>query len=141
MNQLLRRARRGSSAVEFSILLPIMTTILLGTMEFGSWYGALARANFVARDVGRYAANLPVDDREDLARDFATNILGIYEIDCRAYCDVDVSFVTMSQGDVVNVVVNAGYKPISRFLGPMTPTYIVGRASFPVVYRTIPDAF
>lgn len=141
MRRWIRRSRRGAAAVEFTMLVPVMTTMLLGTMEYSNWYGQLSRTSFVARDVGRYAANLEATDREDKARAFAEEIIDVYDISCERYCEIDVTYQDIGDTGSVEVVVRAGYDPYTSFMGPLTPEFLVGRATFPVTFRAVPEAF
>ncbi len=50
------RGERGSSAVEFAILLPVFALIIFGILEFGSAYGDYLAIAHAAREGARLAA-------------------------------------------------------------------------------------
>lgn len=51
----MRRSRRGTSALEFALVFPILMAMLIGTVEFGRAYWTRSTLQTAAEDAGRYA--------------------------------------------------------------------------------------
>jgi Flp pilus assembly protein TadG len=53
-------SQRGSSAVEFALILPLMSVLLFGFFEAGRMFYTFNIASGAARDAARFAARLPM---------------------------------------------------------------------------------
>lgn len=54
------RCERGSAAVEFALILPLMTLLLFGFFEAGRMFYTFNIASSAARDAARFGARLPM---------------------------------------------------------------------------------
>ncbi len=55
----LLRDRRGSTAVEFAMILPIMATMMIGAMEMGRYFLAFNSISSATEQLARYAMITP----------------------------------------------------------------------------------
>lgn len=61
MRRYFLRSRRGSAAVEFALILPLLTTIVLGLYDLASVVQLRLRLADAVRAGGQYAAGFPTD--------------------------------------------------------------------------------
>jgi Flp pilus assembly pilin Flp len=66
----LLRQRDGTAAVEFALLLPVMTSMILGALEFSGIFFSYSAMQTAARDVTRQIAvnTMPQSEAEDAVR-------------------------------------------------------------------------
>jgi Flp pilus assembly protein TadG len=105
------RRRRGASAVEFALTLPVLMTLVSAIIDYG-WY--LAQSITVlncAREGLRSAAMVSYDDGPDEEAETNTRtLLQAYGIDCATVsCDIDATLDEVAGYDSVTLVVDVGY--------------------------------
>jgi Flp pilus assembly protein TadG len=78
------RASEGVALVEFTVTLPLMVVLIVGTFDFGAAFNVKQKLNAAAREGARFAANSPANDLVDgaptpnsvkAARDVVVNYL------------------------------------------------------------------
>ncbi|MEQ1501046.1 MAG: TadE/TadG family type IV pilus assembly protein [Myxococcota bacterium] len=57
-----RRARRGSNAIEFAMLAPVFLAILSGIVDLGVYFARLDQLSAIARDAARLGAVTDAND-------------------------------------------------------------------------------
>jgi Flp pilus assembly protein TadG len=89
----IRTDERGSSAIEFAILAPVMLLLLFGMIAYGIYFGASHSIQQIAADAARTAlAGLTPAERSSLATDYV-------ERNASGYAFIDPSELTLSVGD------------------------------------------
>lgn len=75
-----RRAQKGQSIVEFSLLLPVLLIILLGLLDLGRVWHAVVTVNDCAGEGALYAAIRP-DDLDGVRARAAAASSGLVQVD------------------------------------------------------------
>ena len=95
---MLKLLRRGNTAIEFALILPVFVTILSGIFEFGWMFFTRSTVVNAARLGCRAGAVVPPDDvpgPQSVAEDAMIEYLQAYNIDCSAgsatVCDIEVT--------------------------------------------------
>ena len=70
-----RRDRGASTSLEFALVIPLILTFLLGSVEYGVYFNNLTDLHDASRQAGRIAAGTSVDD--DPATVYATELDGL----------------------------------------------------------------
>jgi hypothetical protein len=70
-----RRTRGASTSLEFALVLPLIISFLLGSVEYGVYFNNLTDLHDASRQAGRVAAGTSVDD--DPAAVYATELDGL----------------------------------------------------------------
>lgn len=88
----LRRDRRGTSAVEFALVAPLLLLVVLGTVGLGYVLGVQHSVQQLAGEAARAGlAGLSAAEREGIARRFVGDHVGDYALVDRTRLDVAVS--------------------------------------------------
>jgi Flp pilus assembly protein TadG len=116
-----RRARRGTAAVEFAVIAPIMMTMILGIIEFGRAMMVLETLNNAARS-GARAGALAGDANTDISSAVTTALTnsGINNPSVAITVNgqaVDAS--TAVSGDSIGVSVSVPYSQVSWLPGTL----------------------
>lgn len=138
-----RRSRRGIAAVEFALTLPVISLILVGTLEFGWYFSRLVMVNSATYDAVRLAA---YDDNSTdsliTAESTVLTLLDDVGFDCVALgCTVDAD--RLDEGGMVFVELNVSV-PYDQLTGIIPgsgigglafngPTLLNARAVMPLV--------
>lgn len=110
--------RRGASAVEFALVLPVMTLFVAGIIEFGWFITQTLDVSRAARDASRYGAS--VYEARDVppgtlsipaAESFAREILDGAGVACGEGCSVQARVET-TPFETVTVEITAPYEPL-----------------------------
>lgn len=111
-------SERGAVAVEFAILLPLLLTLVLGTIEFGRAYNAQITLTNAARDGVRVMAisNDPAGART-AARGAAAGVSTAIPDS-----DVTLSTETCSTGAQVTLTIKYNLSTITGIAGPFPMT-------------------
>lgn len=115
------RDERGTSAIEFAILAPVMLLLLFGMIAYGIYFGASHSIQQIAADAARTAlAGLTPAERSSLASNYIKQ-------NASGYAFINPSDLTISVGDSkadpdqfnVNITYDAHNLPIWNLLGDM----------------------
>ncbi|MDB5619702.1 MAG: pilus assembly protein [Tardiphaga sp.] len=130
----LLRCRRGSSAVEFAMVLPIFLTIVFGIVVFGSYLAVIHGVQQLAAEAARSSvAGMSESERGSIATSFVTANAGTYPM-------IDATRLTVNAATSptnTNVfVVTVNYDASSMFIYalpfvPLPPTHIIRTAVIP----------
>jgi Flp pilus assembly protein TadG len=118
-----RRPRRGAAAVELALLLPLLTTLLLITIDFARVFYAYTTITSCARNAALWASDAtgrldsPYASLYDAANADATNLAPAIPSG-----NVTQSPGTDANGSYVDVTVNYDFKMITSYLGARTIT-------------------
>jgi Flp pilus assembly protein TadG len=140
-----KRARRGASAVEFAIVVPVLLVLVLGTIDLGmavSRYNTVSQAaRYGARQVAVHGSTSPVAGSTDTnwttawgaaTVDQLANATGCREVTAvqpmLVNCPLDRTWVkvewldgTNAVGDRARVTVTSTYQPLITSLFGSTP--------------------
>jgi Flp pilus assembly protein TadG len=105
---------RGSVAVEFALVLPILITLLLGVLEFGNAYGAQLAITNAAREAARTMA---VQNSVTAAQTAALTATAALTRPAVATGDVTVSPSTCSAGSTAIVTIRYPFLFLTGFFG------------------------
>jgi Flp pilus assembly protein TadG len=64
-NEMTRRSRRGSRAVEFALILPVLLAFLFGIMDYGWFFSQQIAVSGAVRDGARSGSTTPQDEGAD----------------------------------------------------------------------------
>jgi Flp pilus assembly protein TadG len=126
--------RRGSSAVEFAMLLPVFLTIVFGIVVFGSYLAVIHGVQQLAAEAARSSiAGMTEAERSSLATAYVTNNATTYPLINPAKLTT-VAATSSSNANVFVVTVN--YDAASMFIYtlpfvPKPPTLVTRAASIP----------
>ena len=111
-------SERGAAAVEFAILLPVLLTLVLGTIEFGRAYNAQITLTNAARDGVRVMAIAkdPVGARTAAKNAAAAVSSGIPD------SDITLSTTICPTGDQVTLTIKYNLSTITGIAGPFPMT-------------------
>lgn len=126
------KCRRGSSAVEFAMVLPIFLTIVFGIVVFGSYLAVIHGVQQLAAEAARASvAGMTTAQRSSIATSYVTANSGTYPL-------INANYLTVTAAPSAtnaNVfVVTVGYNASTMFIYslpfvPMPPTTITRSAA------------
>jgi Flp pilus assembly protein TadG len=126
--------RRGASAVEFAMLLPVFLTMVFGIVVFGSYLAVVHGLQQLAAEAARSSiAGMSASERTSLATSYVSANVGTYPL----IAANNVSVNAAASGSNPNVfVVTVSYNAAGMFLFslpfvPTPPTTIVRSAAIP----------
>ncbi len=125
-----RLGRRGATAVEFALTLPILVVILGGIIEYGWYIQSLTSVVHAAREGARYGVTFDVDeDPETEAEAHARSALAGLGIDCdgAAVCTISANTDTSGSVGVLVLDITVQYDAIAGMVP--TPGDLTGRYS------------
>ena len=123
-----RSARRGASAIEFALTLPLVLAVVSAVLDYG-WYLTQA-ANVLAavREGARYGVTVDQDDGPETAAvnqtEAALAALGVQCGGAAGDCTVDASVGQTGTLDSLTVSVEVGYIPLMGLVP--TPEHLRG---------------
>ncbi|MFT5686225.1 MAG: Flp pilus assembly protein TadG [Myxococcota bacterium] len=115
-----RRQRRGSTAIEFALTLPIPILLLGAVLEYGSFISQREAVAGVVRDASRLAAAVPQDDESNVptsdiqttAIKKATALLTTYGVRCESLCRFETLIDTSGTLTTLTLSANIDYQPL-----------------------------
>ena len=115
------RFRRGASALEFALTLPVITAILAGILEYGWYLFQLSNVVHALRDGTRIGVTVPLEDSEGpgpRAEAHTRAVLDGLGVPCTDGGGCIVAAAIGSAGDVsvLTVAVEVDYEPIIGLL-------------------------
>ncbi|WP_398470291.1 TadE/TadG family type IV pilus assembly protein [Tardiphaga sp.] len=126
--------RRGSSAVEFAMLLPVFLTIVFGIVVFGSYLAVIHGVQQLAAEAARSSvAGMTEAERSSLASTYVTNNAATYPLIIPAKLTT-VAATSSSNANVFVVTVNYDASTMFIYTLPFVPkpaTLITRSASIP----------
>lgn len=109
----LRLPRRGASAVEFALTLPIVMLIISAVLDYGWFLAQDANVLHAVREGARVGVAVPLDDGPDTAAiNHTTQILEVMGIGCGSGCEVTATIGTTATLDVMTVRAVIPYDPL-----------------------------
>ncbi len=109
-----RLERRGASAIEFALTLPILVFITLAVVEYGTYFFQLTSVTNSVRDGTRLSVRS--DDPVSTAETQTRKVLKGFGLDCDAIpsCQVTATVTTQASGyDTIRVVARFDYTQIT----------------------------
>jgi Flp pilus assembly protein TadG len=105
---------RGSVAVEFALVLPILATLLIGVIEFGNAYGAQLAVTNAAREAARTMA---VQNSVSAAQSAALTAAQALRAPAMTAAEVAVSPSTCSAGTTATVTIRYPFAFLTGYFG------------------------
>ena len=131
-------SRRGASAVEFALTLPIVVALTAITVEWGWVLSQQAWIHAAARDAARFTVELDPEDVniESQAIVSAQEWLATYQFDCAAVtCDVRSQVAPIRGRDALTVVMDVEYQPVFGLIP--VPTSLHGESTYVLKFQDI----
>jgi Flp pilus assembly protein TadG len=120
INKLIR-CRRGSSAVEFAMVLPIFLVFLFGTVAYGSYLSVIHGVQQLAAEAARSSvAGLSETERGSIASSFVTANAGTYPMIDSAKLAVSAA-TSPTNANVFVVTVNYDASNLFIYSLPLVP--------------------
>ncbi|HEV7624773.1 MAG TPA: TadE family protein [Amnibacterium sp.] len=108
------RKDRGSVAVEFALVLPILATLLIGVIEFGNAYGAQLAVTNAAREAARTMA---VQNSVSAAQSAALAAAQALTAPAMTASEVSVSPSACSVGSTATVTIRYPFAFLTGYFG------------------------
>ena len=110
--------RRGSTAIEFALTLPVIFVIMAGILEYGWYLFQLSSVVHAVRDGTRIGVTVPLDEGpEAIAATHARDVLDGLGVPCGATgCSVEASLVPAGEVTVMRLEIEVPYEPIIGLL-------------------------
>jgi len=105
---------RGSVAVEFALVLPILATLLIGILEFGNAFGAQLAVTNAAREAARTMA---VQNSTSAAQSSALAAAQALARPAMTASEVAISPSTCSAGSTATVTIRYPFTFLTGFFG------------------------
>ena len=128
------KCRRGATAVEFAMILPIFLTLVFGIVVFGSYLAMVHGVQQLAAEAARSSiAGLSDSERSSLAASYVTANIGSYPLIVAGNVTVNAATSTTNPNVfIVSVSYNAsGTFIYSLPFVPSPPSTIVRTAAIP----------
>ena len=128
------RCRRGATAVEFAMLLPVFLTLVFGIVVFGSYLAVVHGVQQLAAEAARSSvAGMNDSERSSIATNYVSANIGTYPLITPS--NVSVNAAT-SSADPNVFVVTVSYNASGMFIYslpfvPAPPSTIVRSAAIP----------
>ncbi len=129
-------SRRGASAVEFALTLPIVVVLAAITVEWGWVLSQQAWIHAAARDSTRFAVELDPNDFDvpQQAIQSAGEWLAGYQFDCaNVLCDINAGVSDVRGRDALTVSVDIEYQPIFGLIP--VPESLHGESTYLLKYQ------
>lgn len=113
--------RRGSSALEFALTLPVVMIVLTGILEYGWYLFQLANVVHALRDGTRIGVTVPLEDPTppiERAESHARAVMNGLGVPCDDGdgCNVTAVITPGDDFDVLNLSIEVDYTPIVGLL-------------------------
>jgi len=121
-----RRARRGSRAVEFALILPVLLAFLFGIMDYGWFFNQQIAMSSAVRDGARAGSTAPQDMGADpvlAAEQAVTRALAAAGF--RGEVAVNVILVGAAPDQAIEVAASAPYESLTGFVP--VPDYVAAQ--------------
>jgi len=110
--------RRGSTAIEFALTLPVIFVIMAGILEYGWYLFQLSSVVHAVRDGTRIGVTVPLDEGpEAIATTHARNVLEGLGVSCGSgACNVEGALVPTGDITVLRLEIEVPYEPVIGLL-------------------------
>jgi Flp pilus assembly protein TadG len=118
---MMTRGRRGSSAIEFALTLPILLVILAGILEYGWYLFQMTNVIHALRDGARIGVTVPLSDStgpEARAATHARDVLNGLGVPCSESggCAVLATITPAGDVEVMVLTIEVDYEPMIGLL-------------------------
>ena len=110
--------RRGSTAIEFALTLPLLFVIVSGILEYGWYLFQLSSVVHAVRDGTRIGVTVPLEEGpEEIATTHARNVLAGLGVPCGASgCTVEASLAPAGDITIMRLEIEVPYEPVVGLL-------------------------
>jgi Flp pilus assembly protein TadG len=126
--------RRGASAVEFAMLLPVFLTLVFGIVVYGSYFTVIHGLQQLAAEAARASiSGMSESQRSSIASSYVTANVGTYPLIIPGYLTV-IAATSATNANIFVVTVN--YNASQMFIYslpfvPLPPSAMVQSAAIP----------
>ncbi|MBN9049108.1 MAG: pilus assembly protein [Rhizobiales bacterium] len=129
----IRLCRRGTSAIEFALVVPVFVMLLFGMITYGSYLAVVHGVQQLVAEAARAAvAGMTDDERNTLARSYIDGNIGAYPLLSARHLTLDSSRTDPASG-VFSVTVHYDLSDMPLFampsIVPSPPTSVVRSAA------------
>ena len=129
----LRSCHRGTSAIEFAIVVPVFVMLLFGMITYGSYLAVVHGVQQLVAEAARASVSgITDDERNALARGYIDGNIGAYPLLSARYLTLDGTRTDPTSG-VFSVTVHYDLSGMPRFampsIVPTPPTSVVRSAA------------
>lgn len=128
-----RDGERGAALIELAIIIPFLTVLGLGVMEFANYFFNYQLVQNSIRDAARYAASLPYDSTNTTQNDAAIKNLAITGVTTGGVKKVkwwSTSDVSVTWGSVTNSALGGGLQSY-RYAGNVPVVTVSTSVAYP----------
>ena len=110
--------RRGSSAIEFALILPVIMVIMAGILEYGWYLFQLSSVVHAVRDGTRIGVTVPIEEGpEAIAAAHARSVLEGLGVPCSGgSCVVEATLQPAGDVTVMRLDIEVPYEPVVGLL-------------------------
>lgn len=110
-----RISRRGSKAVEFALILPVMLAFLTGIMDYGWYFSQQISMTTAVRDAARAGSTTPQDEGPVQAAE-ETLALGLDAAGFKGTITTDIQLVGADPDQAIDVHAGTPFDPLVGFV-------------------------
>jgi Flp pilus assembly protein TadG len=128
-----RGGERGAALIELAIVIPFLTVLGLGVMEFANYFFNYQLLQNSVRDAARYAASLPYDSTNTTQNDAAIKNIAVTGVTTGGTKKVSwwsTSDVSVTWGTVVNTALGGGLQSY-RYAGNVPVVTVSTSVAYP----------
>lgn len=128
-----RGGERGAALIELAIVIPFLTVLGLGVMEFANYFFNYQLLQNSVRDAARYAASLPYDSTNTTQNDAAIKSIAVTGVTTGGTKKVSwwsTSDVSVTWGTVVNTALSGGLQSY-RYAGNVPVVTVSTSVAYP----------
>jgi Flp pilus assembly protein TadG len=128
-----RGGERGAALIELAIVIPFLTVLGLGVMEFANYFFNYQLLQNSVRDAARYAASLPYDSTNTTQNDAAIKSIAVTGVTTGGTKKVSwwsTSDVSVIWGTVVNTALSGGLQSY-RYAGNVPVVTVSTTVAYP----------
>jgi len=128
-----RSGERGAALIELAIVIPFLTVLGLGVMEFANYFFNYQLLQNSVRDAARYAASLPYDSTNTTQNDAAIKSIAVTGVTTGGTKKVSwwsTSDVSVTWGTVVNTALSGGLQSY-RYAGNVPVVTVSTSVAYP----------
>jgi Flp pilus assembly protein TadG len=128
-----RGGERGAALIELAIVIPFLTVLGLGVMEFANYFFNYQLLQNSVRDAARYAASLPYDSTNTTQNDAAIKNIAVTGVTTGGTKKVSwwsTSDVSVTWGTVVNNALGGGLQSY-RYAGNVPVVTVSTSVAYP----------
>ena len=127
------RPRRGASAVEFALTLPVILVIASAVIDYGWYLHQATSVVHAVREGARFGSTVALDDGPDVeAVNQTTTVLNTLGVPCSSGAGCEVAAILGTTGTLTSMTVTAEIEYLAPFGLVPTPEVLRGQLTMAV---------